>query len=214
MTSWQNTVNSSNLCPSLFPGPHIHHALPHIQHWICRHDHSSHLRDRESRGRNFCKYWKALIIEVVLFGIGVVRLGGIDKYDGIDILVDCNGWFCLKCETHQIHSSPSIQTVGCLHCPFPLCCLSRRTCNVSPCQWASYFGTYKYHHPILSPVQCRGQSSFLLKVLKPLHPSPWWCPASVNQIWAFSSAYIISRKGRILQPTLANLPNPRHYWPR
>ena len=46
----------------------------------------------------------------------------------------------------------------------------------------------------------------------PLLPFSWWCPDSVNQIWAFSSAHIISRNGWILQP--ANLSILRHYWPR
>ena len=68
----------------------------------------------------------------------------------------------------QIRSSPSIQPVGYLCHPFPLCCLFRRTFNVSPCLWASYFRTYKDQHHLIC---CTAQRSIPL-LLKVSNTSP------------------------------------------
>ena len=47
----QDTANSSNLSPTAFLvwlcPRHVRHALRRVQYWICRHDHSSHLREWE-----------------------------------------------------------------------------------------------------------------------------------------------------------------------
>ena len=53
------------------------------------------------------------------------------------------------------------------------------------------------------------KSIFLLVKVSTTPPFSWWCRDSVNPIWAFSCAHIICCKGRILHPTLTNLPNPR-----
>ena len=72
-------------------------------------------------------------------------------------------------------------------------------------------GEQHIHHR----VSCAPQRSIflLVKVFQPPpFPPSWRCPHSDNQIWVFSSARIIFRDGRILQPALEKLPNPIHYW--
>ena len=82
-------------------------------------------------------------------------------------------------------------------------------------QWASYFRAYKYCQPPRL-VSHTGQRSILLQV-KILTTSPSFflmVHRFSEPILRFLSAHMIWHEGRILQPALADLPNPKQYWPR
>ena len=182
MARLQDTENSSKLSPSVFlvpqPCPPWTPSYPALD--LATLPFQSPKRMRIYLwGRNFCNYWMQIVIKVVLVDSGAARLGCRQMwwYRCLCRLLVSGGGFSQRYKSHKIHSPHSIQPVGCLHQPFPLCCLSRGTCNVSPHWWPSYFGTFKYHHTILSPLQHRGRCS-QLRFWPLLLPSSWRCPDS------------------------------------
>ena len=132
MTSLQNTTNSSsNLLPSVFTVP---------EPWtLCTFSYSA--------------------LDLMTLPFWSPKRMRISEVGSPWRLLIPKGWFILRCK-HHIHSPHSIQPVRCLHRPFHLCCLFRRTCHMNPCQWASHFAPYKHHHPIVAPVGSRGRTTF------------------------------------------------------